>query len=858
MKITCLIRLLVPLLFAVALRAGAATPFVHPGILHSREELDFVRQQIEAGAEPWKSAWAELRASSAASLDYRPRPRTEVVRGAYNNPNIGSSDFSNDAVAAYTHALQWCLTGEAAHARKTVEILDAWSSTLAKVSGHDTKLLIGMNGVQFCIAAELMRHTYDGWAAAGQERFAAMLRTVFYPPIADFHPRANGNWDASMIQTMLAMGIYLDDRAMFDRAAEYFRSGRGNGAVTHYFNAFGECQESGRDQGHTQMGLGFLGCAAEIAWKQGVDLYGTADNRLALGFEYTAKYNLGHDVPYEPYTSFEGVYKNPEISAKGRGEFSPIYERLVQHYHRRLGLDMPYSREAATREKNPRRGGAHVPWGRLMFAGLPTPSGRELGASASQPAFKIYPAPKSIELSVDFAVTVEGESVPVYKAKVPPAGPIPRLAGTQGQFGFASYASLDIRSRVTVSVVVPGPVQTVKVLPTSAGIVPRVAGQNISFSVDKPQHLTIEVNGDWHASLHLFVNPFEEQAPQPGEPNVVYFGPGLHEVSGLMVGDNTTVYVAGGAVVRCVKQPDETPVEVRGIKRAPPSFMLRGKNITLRGRGIIEGGTIVRREDRRYMIVVQDAQDVTIEGVILHDPSHWTVPINSSDRVHVDNIKIIGRRGNSDGVDISNSRDILVENCFMRTLDDLVVVKSFAGRGEVRNVRLRKCVLWNELAHALSIGAELHENVTGVLFEDCDVIHDVGRETALRIYHCDDALVSDVTFQNIRVEEARRLISLWIGKTRWSKSAERGHIRHVTFRNITATSAPIDPTLTGFQDGTDWKPYVIKDHASMEIIGFDPGHQIKDVRFDQVVLDGKKIDASQLTTNGFVEEVRFQ
>ena len=152
-------------------------------------------------------------------------------------------------------------------------------------------------------------------------------------------------------------------------------------------------------------------------------------------------------------------------------------------------------------------------------------------------------------------------------------------------------------------------------------------------------------------------------------------------------------------------------------------------------------------------------------------------PNQSVQQRHVDNIKIIGRRGNADGVDISSSRDILVENCFMRTLDDLVVVKSRTDQGEARNIHIRKCVLWNELAHALSIGAELRENVSNVLFEDCDVIHDVGRETALRVYHCDDAVISDVIFQNIRVEEARRLISCWIGKTRWTKTEERGHIR---------------------------------------------------------------------------------
>lgn len=356
-------------------QATASKPFVHPGLLHSQEELTFIKKKVAAGEEPWKTAWEILRASASASLDNKPRPRAEVVRGPYNNPNIGSSEFSGDSSAAYTHAVQWCITGNEAHARKAIEILNAWSATLKTVSGHDTKLLIGMTGVTFCNAAELMRHTYTGWLKPDQERFERLLREVLYPPIKDFFPAANGNWDASMIQTMLAMGVFLDDRAIFQRAVDYYLKGEGNGAIRNYFNAFGECQESGRDQAHTQMGIGFLGCAAEMAWKQGVDLYGAADNRLANGFEYTAKYNLGKDVPYERYRSIDGKYDYREISKSARGRFAPIYERIVYHYHARKGLDMPFSRDVVVKTgANGRSGGGHVPWGALMFAAFPPPA----------------------------------------------------------------------------------------------------------------------------------------------------------------------------------------------------------------------------------------------------------------------------------------------------------------------------------------------------------------------------------------------------------------------------------------------------------------------------------------------------
>lgn len=351
--------------------SALAQSFTHPGILHNQSELDFVKSKIKAGEEPWTSSWEALKGHRYAQLAWKPSPVPDVFRGAYNNPDIGSSSILNDSCAAYTHALAWALTDDPAHAAKSAAILNAWSSTLKTIKGHDARLLVGMSGLGFINAAELLRHTGAAWPAEDQKRFEALIRDVLYPIIQDFFPGANGNWDAAMIQTMLAMGVFLDDRPMFDRAVNHCRNGRTNGAIRHYFNETGECQESGRDQAHTQMGLGYLGCACEIAWKQGVDLYGTLDNRLARGFEYTAKYNLGHDVPYAPYRSVEGKNFYPELSPKARGRFSPIYAKVYHHYHDRIGLDMPFTREAMTKSEMGRNGNAFVPWDGLMFTDLP-------------------------------------------------------------------------------------------------------------------------------------------------------------------------------------------------------------------------------------------------------------------------------------------------------------------------------------------------------------------------------------------------------------------------------------------------------------------------------------------------------
>ena len=162
----------------------------------------------------------------------------------------------------------------------------------------------------------------------------------------------------------------------------------------------------------------------------------------------------------------------------------------------------------------------------------------------------------------------------------------------------------------------------------------------------------------------------------------------------------------------------------------------------------------------------------------MRDSGSWNFPIQSSQRVNVDNIKIFGWRGNSDGVDINNSSDVNVSGCFFRTFDDNVVIKSSTLTGaESRDIHVTRCVHWNEIAHPLSLGAELNANCENVTFSDCDIIHDKGREWDLRVYNAGAADVKNVVFDNIRIEEARRVFSVWIGKTIWVNSANGGMSR---------------------------------------------------------------------------------
>jgi hypothetical protein len=431
------------------------------------------------------------------------------------------------------------------------------------------------------------------------------------------------------------------------------------------------------------------------------------------------------------------------------------------------------------------------------------------------------------ERSKDYTVQVAGRDVPVYAVKVAPADRERRWKAMDDKvrsaeyFDKAAFAYFDMRGPVTVTVTCPERIASARVLPSSLKIVPAMEGQRLTFSLTEPKPLTVEVNGNWVGALHLFANPPEAPAPPPGDPNVIYFGPGVHEVAGVTVGSGKTVYVAAGAVVKGT-------ADGRG-----PVFTLQGEHIVLRGRGVIDGSLCPTHA--RNLLLVR-GKDITVEGVIFRDSSVWTIPIRRSDRVTVKNVKLLGYRANSDGIDVCNSRDVMIEGCFLRTLDDLIVVKTDKGQGEARRVVARQCVLWNEVAHALSVGAEIREDVDDVLFQDCDVIHDKGREWTLRVFHCDAARVSNVRFENIRIEESPRLISLWIGKFVWTRDQERGQIQGVAFKDIVAVADPL----------------------RVELNGFDETHAVSDVVFQDVRVNGRQLTQADVKTNAYVQNVRVR
>jgi hypothetical protein len=370
MKRKIIVMILLCLSGVVSGWAAGRTSFVHPGILHTQDDLQRIRENVNAGIEPYKSGFEALKSHPQSSSAYQ-------VRGGFaevgRKPGIKSDEHESDANAAYQNAMMWTLTGDQAHADKAIEILNAWSSTLKKISGKDAILSAGISGVKFAAAAEILRHTDSGWSKKDIAQAEKMFTEVYVPVCEDMADFANGNWALAALQTDIAIAVFTDDEAMFESSVRWFKRGKDNARLTHYvINATGQCQESGRDQQHTMLGLGYLAVVAEIAWNQGIDLYAEENNRILAAYEYTAAYNLGHDVPFEETTDTTGKYHHTKISSDGRGDFSrrPIFEMVYFHYKGRRGLVCPYIEQVVLKTRPEGAGfkGDHFGFGTVLFA----------------------------------------------------------------------------------------------------------------------------------------------------------------------------------------------------------------------------------------------------------------------------------------------------------------------------------------------------------------------------------------------------------------------------------------------------------------------------------------------------------
>lgn len=363
----CVWRFLAVLLALSFCAQAPAQPFVHPGGLHTLADLNRMKTNVLAGNHPWIDDWNQLVNDPEAQSNYTDHATADM---GSNRQNADA-----DAHAAYLNTIRWYISGDTNFANEAVKICNDWSAAVNQVPSNTG--LVGLPIMSFGLAGELLR-AYSGWQPADFASYTNMMLTYLYPACTNYiwsQPCSFAHWtswDGPNNAAILAMGVLCDDSNLFNEAVNRYESGIGTAAISNAIpilsGSIGQPEESGRDQEHCTLGIADLGVLCQVAWNQGVDLYGFANNRLLAGIEYLAQYNLSHNVPY---TAFNDCANDNlwYVSDNGHGRIDdrPVYEMFYNHYVVLQGLSAP-GVAAIARLYRPEHGSAdHFGYGTLTY-----------------------------------------------------------------------------------------------------------------------------------------------------------------------------------------------------------------------------------------------------------------------------------------------------------------------------------------------------------------------------------------------------------------------------------------------------------------------------------------------------------
>jgi hypothetical protein len=450
-------------------------------------------------------------------------------------------------------------------------------------------------------------------------------------------------------------------------------------------------------------------------------------------------------------------------------------------------------------------------------------SGLGWAAAGSEGKVVTYPAPAGETLSTDYQVQAEGQKVDVYTARVLD----PPFAGKEYDYGGPySFANFDISGPVTVRITSPRSLRNTVLRPQSAAVRMTVDDEHtLSLTLDRPCKFSVEPDGR-KGPLLLFANPLETKAPKEGDPNVVYFGPGVHKPEKILLKSGQTLYLAGGAVVKA-------------------EVLAEGSKIRILGRGILDGSDWEwRKGPLGNLIGIRNSSDVEVNGITLRGSSHWTIVPRNNRQVTIRNVKICNSRvQNDDGINPCNSQDVLITDCFIRSDDDCVALKGldFSGaNSNVERITVENSTLWCDRARIFLLGHESRaEFMRGVTLRNLDIIHFT--MTAFLLEPGEDMHLEDVTAENIRIhgEGQREFIRLRPVVNQYMRKKVPGFIQSVRFRNV---------TLEG--KGGEYL---------VQIEGADPQHDVRDVSFENVSILGARLteNSSPVKIGQHTKDIHF-
>ena len=420
------------------------------------------------------------------------------------------------------------------------------------------------------------------------------------------------------------------------------------------------------------------------------------------------------------------------------------------------------------------------------------PGGGSQTGSSEKGSVIGYAVPAGKNVSSNVKMTANGVSVGVFDTTVNNTHQwvdsyYPALSTARvGIFDFDKAAEVVMTVNYYVS--------SATVRPVGDGINPTITHDGntsyITFTLTQPGQYSVELNNNLTDAVMVFASRIENEPTG----NVIKISSGQAYYGNINVGSGQTLYIEGGGAIF--------------------GRVFCASNSTVCGRGIIDGSHLDtwHGSNGQYPMSIEGVSNVHVSGVAVLNSNCWNYQIYNSSDVHLDNIKIMSARPNGDGISIQSSSYVYVNDSFVRTWDDGIVLKNYSSNN-THDVYVENCRLWTDLAQSMEIGFETnagyagtpwHPEIYAVKFNNVTVFHAL-HKAPISIHNGDNAEIHDITWSNVTIEDCNVGQGdgwyLWLDFTNvpagnipgaysgWTHQWARGTIHDITLKNINVLSS---------------------------------------------------------------------
>lgn len=431
------------------------------------------------------------------------------------------------------------------------------------------------------------------------------------------------------------------------------------------------------------------------------------------------------------------------------------------------------------------------------------------GFAGCNSSTKTYVPYEGFEESDVYRITVNGDKV--FTAK-------------EYCFGDSVYhtSQFTVEGETEIVITCADSIEKFEIRPFHKNIEGVAKGNQLTFKVARPEMLMVTVN---HLKpLCLFQTPPETDVPGPNDPDVVYFGKGVHEVGVLTPQSGQTIYLEQGAVVK-------GRVFADGVT-----------NVTVKGRGIIDARGFTCKPEKICGFEFKNSNNITVEGIGLRTGEWWQSLFLLCHDVDVSYMNLMSFGVNNDGIDIDGVTNFRASHCFIGCGDDgfgwHAVDAGANGEPPTQNCIGEECVILNTHAgNGLRVGASMETGLfKDITFRNITVLEHAN--FGIRSDHSDWAKCENITFENFFIEKPGNAINIKIEKTRYSNDTgyrdERGSISGLNFINVQTAG------------------------GQMVLYGFDENYAIRDVLFKNCRVNGQPLQKEDVEVNEFVYDVKVE